>query len=293
MELTVAANLLWSRKFKVATAFLLAGLVGVLMVYSVTPGFPPTFKSQSHYVGQASAQVLIDTPKSQIADLKPIDPNLLYSRASILADLVATAPVQQEVAEEARIPAAQLEVTPPPSSVIAPIRATPLAVEGTKAASLDNSWQLTVTIDPNLPIIAFSTVAPTAADAQRLATATLTVLQRHMGAIAASQHVPSTSRPVMNAIGPPLSASVPVGPRKLYGVAAFIVLFFIGCFLIVVTAGKAERLKAQEAELLAMQADGDQPGLPGAGDDSDTAFFDHLRTVSGAESEHAREPVID
>ena len=292
MELRIAARLLWSRRGKVVAGFIAALLIGVLMVYHVSLGFPPKLVSQAHYVGQASAQVLIDTPKSQIADLKPIDPNLLYSRASILADLVATAPVQQEIAEQARIPAVQLEVTPPPSSVIAPIRATPLAVDGTKAASADNSWQLTVTIDPNLPIIAFSTVAPSAADAQQLATATLTVLRRHMGAIAASQHVPDDQRPVMNPIGPPLSASVPVGPRKLYGLAAFVVLFFVICFTIVVTAGKAERRKAQQTPVEQPPAPGDPasqtqaPGDPASqpqapGSQPQVAFFDHLQAVSG------------
>lgn len=317
MELTAAAHLLWRRRLKVAIAFVISGFIGVLMVYHVTLGLPPKLRSQAHLVGQASAQVLIDTPKSQIADLKPIDPNILYSRASILADLVATAPVQQEIAAEARIPAVQLNVTPPTSSVVAPIRATPLAVQGTKAAVADNSWQLTVTIDPNLPIIAFTTVAPNANDAHKLARATLTVLQRHMSAIAASQHVPDASRPVMNPIGPPLSANVPVGPRKLYGIAAFVVLFFLGCFLIVVTAGQAERRKAQEAALLGMQAAEPKPEQDG-GDNPETAFeviypdaavaasgdpkpspridlyaVDRLRTVGGTDGEPVRESAID
>jgi hypothetical protein len=242
-------RVLWARRWLLAAGFAVAVLAGVMMVYSVKPGLPPKLQSKQHYVGQGAAQVLIDTPSSQLAGLgspndpATTDPNL-YSQATLLADVMATGPEQTAIADRLGIPAAALVVKPPSDSVAVPIRATPLALAGKKLETA-GKWTLAVTIDPALPIIAFSTLAPTPQGAEKLAAAAVAVLGQRLDAVAAAQRIPAGRRLVVNVIDPPGAAPLAVGPRKLYGMGVAIVLFLAICFTVVVVSGRRRR-RAQE-----------------------------------------------
>lgn len=250
MELTAVGRILWERRRLVASGFVVAMLVGVLMVYGVSPGLPPTLHSKQHYEGQGAAQVLIDTPGSQIAGLgSPTDPATsdpnLYTQASLLADVMATGPVQTAIADNLGIPVGALVVKPPTASVAVPIRATPLALAGKKLEK-PGTWTLAVTMDPALPIIAFSTLAPTPQGAQKLAAAAIAALSQRLDAVAAAQRIPPQRRLVVNTIDPPGAAPLAVGPRKIYGFAVAIVLFFAIAFGIVVVTGWRRRKAAEQ-----------------------------------------------
>jgi hypothetical protein len=254
VELIAVGKILWLRRRLIAAAFVVAMLVGVAMCYSVSFGLPPKLHGKQHEVGQGAAQVLIDTPSSQLADLgSPNDPATqdpnLYSQASLLADVVATQPIQDAIAAKAGIPADALVVKPPTDSVAVPIRATPLALAGKKAEK-PGQWTLAVTIDPSLPIIAFSTVAPTPDGARRLASAAIAALAQHLDALAAAQRIPNQRRLVVNTIDPPGAAPLAVGPRKMYAVAVAMVLFFALSFGIVVLTARRQRraLGLQESD---------------------------------------------
>jgi hypothetical protein len=249
VELIAFFRELRARRWLVAAGFAVAVAVGVLLVYRVSLGFPPKFRTRQYYVGEASAQVLIDTPKSQIADLNPPGALVLYTRATLLADLIATAPVQQQIAGQIGVPAANLRITPPAGSVVAPVKASPLGVAGAKAASASaaaSPWQLTVTIDPTLPIIAFAAQGPSAAGALSLATAAVDVLRQRVNSLAAGQRVPTNDQAVVNQIGPPVAGVAARGPRKLYGVAATVVVFMLICFVLVGARGFGRRRTAAE-----------------------------------------------
>jgi hypothetical protein len=246
MELISFGRILLARRLLVAVGLVFAIAAGVFVSYRVSLGVPPTLHSRQYYVGEGSAQVLIDTPKSQIADLNTANPTaaaLLYTRATLLANLMATAPVQQEIAAQVGIPVNQLSVTPPLGSVVPPIKATPLAVAGKAVEAPTGRWQLSIAVDPTLPIIAFSTEAPTSQHAEQLATAAVTVLSRHVNAIINGQHIPSYQQAVLNPIGPPQAVAVARGPRKVYGLAAAVILFFLISFGIVAASGRARRRK--------------------------------------------------
>ena len=55
---------------------------------------PPKLESRQYHVGVASARVLVDTPDSQVVDLNPKGADALSSRASLLANLMASSPVK-------------------------------------------------------------------------------------------------------------------------------------------------------------------------------------------------------
>jgi hypothetical protein len=133
--------------------------------------------------------------------------------------------------------------------VVGPIKNSPLATAGTLAAVPKSTFQLTVTIDPVLPIVAFATQAPTAKGAGRLASAAITVLENHVNSIAAGQQIPAKARVVLSPVGPPIQASVAKGPRKVYGFVGAIIVFILLCFAIVAASEAARRRRGQELEL--------------------------------------------
>lgn len=251
MEVMAAARLLWARRRLLAVAGVVAIVIGVLAVDQVSPGLPPTLHSRQTSSGQAWAMVLVDTPRSQIADVAPpnFNPPQLTGQASLLADLLATAPVAEEIAARARIPGDQLLVTPPPSSLGTPLRPSALGLAGEHAAAATPApFKLTVSLDQNLPIIGLSTVAPDAAAAQRLAASAIAVLRARLGAISTAQQVPAQKQLVVNAIQPPTATTVVHGARKLYGMAAAVVVFFLSCLAIVVGTRARQRRRADAAD---------------------------------------------
>lgn len=242
MELIAVLRVLWGRRWLVGAALIVAITIGVLMTYKVSFGVPPKLERKQHFIGQASAQVLIDTPSSQVADLAPtIDPNALYTRASLLADLMGTAPAQQAIAGQLGIPVWDLSVTPPPTSIAVPVKATPLAVAGTRVGGPNSRWQLSVNVDPNLSIVAFSAIAPSPGQAAQLTNVAISVLRQRVQLAVTGQKIPALQQVVVNVIDPPRAGVLAVGPRKLYGLAAAMVVFLLACFAIVVVSGIRRR----------------------------------------------------
>lgn len=242
MELVSYVRLLWDRRWLTALALVAAIIVGVLVSYSVTLSLPPKLHARAHYVGEASAQVLIDTSRSQVADLNPNPAVPLYTRATLLADLLGTSPIDQTIAQRLQIRFDQLKVTPPPGSIVPPIKPSPLGTAGVASGSATaGPYELKITVDPTLPIVAVATVAPTPQRARQLAAAAVNVLTAHVNTLATHQAVLANERALVDPIGPPLAGAVARGPRKLYGLAAAVVVFLLGTFAIVAATGSARR----------------------------------------------------
>lgn len=233
MELFESGKVLWNRRQLVLIMLAISAVAGVLLSFRLTL-VPPGLHSRVHTTGQASAQVLIDTARSQIADLNPSGSPYVYERASLLSNLMATAPVQKQIASRLKLRPGTLSVTPPAASIIAPIKATGLATDGTALAQIKPTWNLAVAIDPNLPLLDFTTTAPTPPDARSLALAAIAVLGHQVDGLAQREDVPAGARVVINTIGPPVPMAVQKGFRGIYGLAITAVMFLGLCFLLVI-----------------------------------------------------------
>ncbi len=151
---------------------------------------------------------------------------------------MGSATTEQQIATQLALRPDQLEVTPPPTSILPPIVATSLGVAAQKLTKAPAAWQLSLVMDPDLPIIAFNTVAPTPQDAQRLAATAVTVLSQSIDTTATDDQIPASKRLVVDVIGPPLGSYLETGPTKLYGAVATVVLFVLICLGIVVLGGR-------------------------------------------------------
>jgi hypothetical protein len=236
MESITILRELWRLRYLVFLGALLALAIALMTAYRVSLA-PPKLESRQYHVGLASARVLIDTPDSQVVDLNPKGADALSSRASLLANLMASSPVKAVIARAAGVPANQLVAVAP--SATGPTAPTPLSKAASESASAANTYVLTMQADETLPIIAVSAQAPDADQAARLANAASTGLRYYLRSVAGAQNVPAARQVVISSLGAAQSADVVKGPRRLFAVIAFIFIFGLACFGVVMVSGIA------------------------------------------------------
>lgn len=229
---------LWRRRLLVGAALLVSSCIGLAVAYQIALT-PPQLHSRQHEIGVASARLLVDTPRSIVADLDPSGAASLSLHAQLIADLVASQPIRDAIAREVGIPVGSLAVIPP---VVAggPAVPTPIATATTPPSSTST---LTLSVDPVLPLVTITVRAPAGTLALRLADGSVTALQNYLRAVAAEQGIPDRRRPQIKALGSQAAVAT-VGPSPLYGVGAAAVAFGFLCWSILFVAGIRRRMRA-------------------------------------------------
>ena len=178
---------LWRLRRVVRVGIVLAILGALLVSYHVSLGVPPQLDSRQYSAGVAEAQVLVDSPNSQVVDLgggdsadeeesAQIDILGLTTRARLLASLMSSSPLKDNVASAAGIRPDKLIVVGPAGEETAP-RAT----TGTTVALGDRQANvITLYVDETLPIIVIQSEAPEAGTAGRLAGAAVDELRTYL-----------------------------------------------------------------------------------------------------------------
>ena len=100
MEAITILRELWRLRYLVFLGAILALAIALMTAYRISLA-PPKLESRQYHVGVASARVLVDTPDSQVVDLNPKGADALSSRASLLANLMASSPVKTIIARDA------------------------------------------------------------------------------------------------------------------------------------------------------------------------------------------------
>jgi hypothetical protein len=263
--MTVVAVLreLWNRRLLVAVGLAVAVTVGILMAFKISVGFPPTFDERQYKVGIASAGVLVDSPTSQVIDLSggqnKADIVSLSARARLLANLMATSPLKDQIARRAGVsPNSMIATAPTVGSAASP---SPLSTGETKVSASDpDARVLAVYVNEMLPIITADVQAPSPSAAARIAGAAVIELSLYLKSVAATDNVPEARQLVVKPLGPAKSATVQRGPRKLFAVIAFLFVFGLWCAAIVLACGLARSWReAGDAEERAPNATPESP----------------------------------
>jgi hypothetical protein len=285
MELVAGMRLLWRRRLLVLAAGLLALLVGLSTAYRL--GLPP--QSRQYKVGIASVTALVDTPSSQVVDLGGgigSDVQTLSGRASLLASLMTSSPIKDEIAAKAKV-APDTLVAVPPAPGGAPGSTTSSADPIGSIKPSDRRASVLKAAIPALetsevPIISVSTQAPDAAAAARLANDSIAVLQAYLRSVAGTDRVPAARRVVVRQLGPARSATVTRGPRKLLAVGVAAGLFAFGCALIIGVSGLVSGWRRMAELERAPAPDGAPDGRDPAGAPSPPLEPDALQDTHGA-----------
>jgi hypothetical protein len=222
-----------------------AVLVGSLTV--MRPGIPP--QSRQYDVGVASARVLIDTPNSQVVDLgqkEDVNAGVLPARAVLLANLLTTSPLRDEIAHRSRVSAKRLYATNDVAS--APGTTTPAPTDGSAPPDGPNAWALKADTDLSLPLITVHAQAPTPADAARLADSAVAVLRDHVASVSAQESVPAARQLVVKVLGGAQAGTETHGPSRLIGIALALFVFLLGCAGVMLLSTLASQWYAAQAD---------------------------------------------
>jgi hypothetical protein len=230
MDFLVILRMLRQRRILVATGAIVAIVVG-LHVAGRASLWPPALTNPQHISGTATARVLIDRPDSLLADSAPEQGDSLATRAILMANLMASAPVKGAIARDARVPPGELAVMGPPSDGLAAI--SPLAEGAARAeATAPTPNVVKVGADGQLPIVTISASAPGAGHAAKLVAAGI----RGLRSVAASQHAVG-GRVVAKPLGTPQVREVASSPKPAPAIAAAIAVFAFWCLLVAIGMG--------------------------------------------------------
>jgi capsular polysaccharide biosynthesis protein len=231
MGVVGALRTLWRRRIIVAAIGVFAVFIGLYVAYSFSP--PTSLKSRQYHVANGSASALIDSPKSQVVDLGSadalgVDVSSLDSRATLLASLMTSSPLKEEIAAKAGINPTELIAISP--AMLDPAPGTPVVLPDT---SNPNSKVLRATIPTlssgQVPMIQVSTQAPEPGQAARLANAAFAVLQKHLQDVAATDGVPAGRRVTVRQLGPATASESTRGPGKKMAVVFMVLIGALGC----------------------------------------------------------------
>jgi hypothetical protein len=229
MEVVVIMRVLWRFRLLMAVAGLLAVLAGVATVYRI--GVPPKLESRQYTVGVGAASALVDTPSSQTVDLgDETGANIatLAARATLLASVMTSSPIKDEIAKRAGVA---------PDKLLVGDAATGGASGGASAVAGRDAVTLQATVpvvdSGEVPIIAVRTQAPTAAQARRVADAAFEELKLQLASVAGIDKVPDARRLTVRRLGTASAATLQQGPGMVLGLVIGLVAFLVGCTLIV------------------------------------------------------------
>ncbi len=234
MSVVSALRTLWRFRLLTALFALVAIIAGLAMSYHIQ--LPGKLVSRQYYVGVGTAQALVDTPRSQIVDLggaegSTADIATLSARASLLASLMTSSPIKEEIARGAGVRPDKLLAVPPASAD--PATAGSVAT-GTTVTADDPKANILKTTVPELqsghiPIILIQTQAPDARTAARLADRAVAALQSHLENVAVTDDVPDRRRVAVRKLGPATAALESRGPGKAMAIVVSLFVFLGAC----------------------------------------------------------------
>jgi hypothetical protein len=229
---------LWRHRRYVAGVCVAAVLAGMLVSYHMS--FPP--KSRGYDVGVASAQVLVDTQRSQVVGASSaVTPQggqvlgMLATQANLLADLMVEGTVKADIAQRAGLKPSQL------TGVSAAVTVPSASVSGPSSVSVPagpNVFALTTQIlsddagSTTLPIIEIDAYAPNRDEAARLASAAVAGLQSFVNSKAADDRIPSADRLSIMSLGVSRATTQTRGASPIIGFVVALAVLFLGCVLI-------------------------------------------------------------
>jgi capsular polysaccharide biosynthesis protein len=243
MELAQILRTLGQRKL--ALALIVAfGIAAALAVgYQVTFS-PPGLKSRAVPSGQATTQILIDSPQSAIADLKQ-DTAPLVTRATVFAQFMTSSTIRDRIAAATGIPAAQITAEGPFSGPgEAQNVVTPSEARGGQVLAQTHPYKLTFVAQDQLPLVSVYASGPTPALAAKLANGVYAAVRDYVDDVAQQDSTDPQHRVTVRQLGTANAGTVTTGGSKAIMVLAFLAIVILGCLLIIASAALRQRGKS-------------------------------------------------
>ena len=231
----------------------LALLAGVWSVEKISVS-PPGLSPRSLEMATASSHVLVDTPSSQLIDLRVDTYNVdgLKNRVVLLGNVLASSSVQARIAQRAHIPAEVLRVQAP---LTAAQPSQPPDSENTRHTTdilkSTDQYRIDLKANPSVPMLDIYAQAPTAATAAALANSAVSELQAYVSQLAATQDTPPKDQIHPIQLGHATGVVINGGVKWQAAFLAFLLTFGISCatvtFLARVRAGWRQAALSERA----------------------------------------------
>ncbi len=238
MGVATLPHVLWRRRIAVAVGALLAIAATAAGIHR-GGGAAPTASSLT--------RVLIDTPQSLVADAKARGSDTIYTRAQLLANLIADDHAKAAIARRARLQPTEVAIAGP-GAAAPPTVITALAEQTTMVAKPTQPYLVSVEVAPSLPIISIDANAPRRDEAVKLGRATVETLN------SVARVAPGGGNSVViKQLGRPLiEINIPKRGRAK-AVIGGLTLFILWCLGCVVFDGIVRRRRSGRAEWLDTQ----------------------------------------
>jgi hypothetical protein len=223
-------RMLWRLRMGVFACAALGLLVAVWSVAKVSL-FPPELTPRALEMATASTQVVVDTPRSTLLDLRQDNYlETLTNRAVLLGNVMAIGRVRTAIADRARIPAEALEVTPP----LTQKQPRALAAFGndrqtTDILKLNDRYRLKIHVNPTVPVLYIYAQTPSAASAEALANAAVDAMRGYLSRLGQSRGTPETERIRVAQLGQARGEVINAGIEWQVAFLAFLMTFAASC----------------------------------------------------------------
>jgi hypothetical protein len=220
---------LWGQKLGLAIAFALALLAAARVLYGI--GFlPPSLERNSLGVASASTQVIVDTPRSSVIDLREDTYSFtgLTNRALLLGNVMASLPVRAYIARRAEVPPTAIRVSPP----LTPEQPRVVTDGAHQPKTSDilrspDEYRLSVQANPTVPVLDIYAEAPDGKAAGKLANAAVDGLRDYLRALATEHATPAAKQVNLVQLGRADGGSINPGAGLQLAILVFVFVFAI------------------------------------------------------------------
>jgi hypothetical protein len=204
----------------------------VMSVWSVAhiSFVPPGLTPRALKMATATTQVVVDTPKSTLVDLRQDTYVLdgLTNRALLLGNVMASPAVRADIARRAHVPFDQLQVVPPLTAKQPRV----LAEAGnekrtTDILKLNGAYRLDIRANPTVPFLQVYAQTPTASSAAALANAAVGGMESYVADLARSTQTTDTNQIRLTQLGKAHGKVINEGIDKRVAALVFVMAFAV------------------------------------------------------------------
>ncbi|MBW3607645.1 MAG: hypothetical protein KY463_04710 [Actinobacteria bacterium] len=219
---------LWNVRFGVVLCALVALFASLLLTHKVGL-LPPRLEPRSLEMASASTEVLVDTPRSAVVDLKQdlFDIESMTNRAVLMGNVMASDPVVAYIGRRAGVPPGVIRVSTPRT----PNSPRPLAGAGAEKQRTSDllrstkQYRLSIIGDPSVPILRIYSQAPTAQTAANLANAAVDGMRDYLAQQSRVQGVAPERKVRLQQLGRATGDVINGGVSLQVSVLAFLFVF--------------------------------------------------------------------
>jgi len=197
---------------------------------------PPGLSPRALKMATATTQVVVDTPKSTLIDLRQDTYSLdgLTNRALLLGNVMASPEVRADIARRAHVPFDALQVVPPLTGKQPRV----LAEAGnqkhtTDILKLNGEYRLQIRANPTVPFLQVYAQTPDARSAAALANAAVGGMESYLGVLARSNQTPAANQIRLTQLGKAQGAVINEGIGRRVAALAFLVTFAVSCAAVI------------------------------------------------------------